>query len=149
MSTEWKLTVFSHVFLIFICFTMRISLHGMIHLTFIAKMIFTESEIAEGSNESDSESEYSVSMPAHSMVHSSSSSSLQVDAILKDLEKVAGELEACLKLLTGNNPLWRETKHDTIRRCKIFSKNELISIIFLMKIRTDYKFFFLHTFSNP
>lgn len=56
--------------------------------------------IAEGSNESDSESEYSVSMPAHSMVHSSSSSSLQVDAILKDLEKVTGELEACLKLLT-------------------------------------------------
>ena len=43
---------------------------------------------------------------------------------------------------------WGETKNDTLSKCHIFLKNDPISIIFLVKIRTDYKFF-LHIFSSP
>ena len=41
-----------------------------------------------------------------------------------------------------------QTKNATTWKCHIFLKNDPISIIFLVKIRTDYKFFFAHIFKS-
>ena len=43
---------------------------------------------------------------------------------------------------------WGQNKNEPISKCRIFLKNGPILIRFMVKIRTDYKFFFAHIFSS-
>ena len=43
---------------------------------------------------------------------------------------------------------WGRNKNEPISKCRIFLKNGPILIRFMVKIRTDYKFFFAYIFSS-